>query len=154
MVGDNKPINFNELYHSDVYLGKSFSNELYHWKYISRKKGKNGKWIYIYNKNKITTSNENGVKKITYGNGEYENFKGIELQKVKGKDNTNTSISAYNPKGTNKGKFDVEKKIGAVKLYATRDNYETYVGLSLDNAKIKKNAEKGKKIIDSILKRK
>ena len=27
-----------ELYHSERYLGQEFSDELYHWKYLSRKR--------------------------------------------------------------------------------------------------------------------
>ena len=37
----------NELYHSERYLGQEFSDELYHWKYLSRKR-KNGRWVYTY----------------------------------------------------------------------------------------------------------
>lgn len=36
-----------ELYHSERYLGQEFSDELYHWKYLSRKR-KNGRWVYTY----------------------------------------------------------------------------------------------------------
>lgn len=36
-----------ELYHSEKYLGQEFSDELYHWKYLSRKR-KNGRWVYTY----------------------------------------------------------------------------------------------------------
>lgn len=40
--------NKNTLYHSDVYLGKDFSDGIRHWKYIKREK-KNGRWVYYYN---------------------------------------------------------------------------------------------------------
>ena len=110
------------------------NNELYHWKYISRTKGKNGKWIYVYAKNGLS--------------------KNVWLQKVKGNGYTNTSVSLYNPNGTNKGKFDVEKNIGAVKLYAGRDEETTYAGVRLDSEKFKKSVAKGKSIIDNLLKRK
>ena len=45
-----------EIFHSDTFLGDEFSDELYHWKYIKRVKGKNGKWIYYYDRsaNKLT----------------------------------------------------------------------------------------------------
>ena len=42
----NKNLN-NELYHSDVYLGKDFSDGIKHWKYIKREKV-NGRWRYYY----------------------------------------------------------------------------------------------------------
>lgn len=37
----------DELHHSDEFLGDDFSDELYHWKYI-KKKRVNGKWRYYY----------------------------------------------------------------------------------------------------------
>lgn len=47
----NKNLN-NELYHSDVYLGKDFSDGIKHWKYIKREKV-NGKWRYYYSDYKL-----------------------------------------------------------------------------------------------------
>lgn len=44
-------INKNELMHSDVYLGKDYSDGLQHWKYIS-KEFINGKWRYYYTNRK------------------------------------------------------------------------------------------------------
>lgn len=55
--------NKNVLYHSDVYLGKDFSDGIKHWKYIKREK-RNGKWIYYY-KDDITTNINNEVKSAT-----------------------------------------------------------------------------------------
>jgi hypothetical protein len=37
----------DELFHSDIYLGKDFSDGIQHFKYIKREK-KNGKWVYYY----------------------------------------------------------------------------------------------------------
>lgn len=39
--------NDDELFHSDLFLGSEFSDELYHWKYVKKKKV-NGKWRYYY----------------------------------------------------------------------------------------------------------
>lgn len=36
-----------ELYHSERYLGQEFSDELYHWKYLSRKRKKWQMGLYI-----------------------------------------------------------------------------------------------------------
>lgn len=47
-------INKSELYHSDVYLGKDFSDGIRHWKYIKRKK-KNGHWVYYYNDDNLNS---------------------------------------------------------------------------------------------------
>lgn len=41
----------NELYHSDVYLGKDYSDGIRHFKYIKREKLPNGKWKYYYKDN-------------------------------------------------------------------------------------------------------
>ena len=41
-----------ELFHSDTFLGDEFLDEMYHWKYIKKKKV-NGKWRYYYNKGQL-----------------------------------------------------------------------------------------------------
>ena len=41
-----------ELYHSDVYLGKDYSDGIKHFKYIKREKI-NGKWRYYYKDDKL-----------------------------------------------------------------------------------------------------
>ena len=50
-----------ELYHSEIYLGQEFSDELYHWKYLSRKR-KNGRWVYTY-KNQDYAKAKNNLDK-------------------------------------------------------------------------------------------
>lgn len=47
----NKNLN-NELYHSDVYLGKDYSDGIKHYKYIKREKV-NGRWRYYYKNDKL-----------------------------------------------------------------------------------------------------
>lgn len=37
----------DSLFHSDIFLGDEFDDEMYHWKYI-KKKRVNGKWRYYY----------------------------------------------------------------------------------------------------------
>lgn len=37
----------DELFHSDTFLGDEFDDEMYHWKYVKKKKV-NGKWRYYY----------------------------------------------------------------------------------------------------------
>lgn len=44
---NSKKLN-HELYHSDIYLGKDYSDGIKHYKYI-RKYQKNGKTYYVYN---------------------------------------------------------------------------------------------------------
>lgn len=39
--------NRDELYHSEIYLGKDYSNGVKHFKYIKREM-KNGRWVYYY----------------------------------------------------------------------------------------------------------
>lgn len=41
-----------ELFHSDTFLGDEFSDEMYHWKYIKKKKV-NGKWRYYYDNSEL-----------------------------------------------------------------------------------------------------
>ena len=39
--------NKDELYHSEIYLGKDYSDGVKHFKYIKREM-KNGRWVYYY----------------------------------------------------------------------------------------------------------
>ena len=41
-------MNKHELYHSEIYLGKDFSDGFIHYKYLKKVKSANGKWRYIY----------------------------------------------------------------------------------------------------------
>lgn len=41
-----------KFYHSNIYLGADFSDDIKHWKYIRKYRGKNGKWRYVYS-NKV-----------------------------------------------------------------------------------------------------
>lgn len=50
-----------ELYHSDEYLGKDYSDGLKHWKYI-RRYYRNGKWRYVY----ADRSTHNKLKGMKY----------------------------------------------------------------------------------------
>lgn len=54
-----------ELYHSERYLGQEFSDELYHWKYLSRKR-KNGRWVYTYAKKAKNFINEKKPSRSDY----------------------------------------------------------------------------------------
>lgn len=51
-------MNENELYHSEIYLGKDFSDGIRHWKYVKRVK-KNGKWVYYYDDAEYTNAKSN-----------------------------------------------------------------------------------------------
>lgn len=79
----NKKIN-HELYHSDVYLGKDYSDGIKHFKYIKREKV-NGRWRYYYKNDKLdqlgrekkeaadALREENKLR--GYGNNTYSNSK-------------------------------------------------------------------------------
>lgn len=101
--------NKNTLYHSDVYLGKDFSDGIRHWKYIKREK-KNGKWIYYYNDD-ITTNINNEVTSAT---NEYN--KSVKSYN-KAKDAANKARYHFNSMGymddyrRDKEKSDKENKI-------------------------------------------
>ena len=45
-------MNKHELYHSEIYLGKDFSDGIKHWKYLKREKV-NGKWRYYYSNDEL-----------------------------------------------------------------------------------------------------
>ena len=53
----------DELVHSAVYCGKEVSNGLYHWKYIKRYKGRDGKWRYVYANKKTHKSINDDLRK-------------------------------------------------------------------------------------------
>ena len=50
--------NRNELFHSDTYLGKDYSDGMRHFKYIKREKV-NGKWRYIYSPDEYNNAQKN-----------------------------------------------------------------------------------------------
>lgn len=47
-----------ELYHSDTYLGKDYSDGIRHFKYIKRVR-KNGRWVYYYQNDTLDTLEKN-----------------------------------------------------------------------------------------------
>lgn len=51
----NKEVTYtnNKLCHSDIYLGKEFSNGLYHYKYLKKVRSASGKWRYIYDESEL-----------------------------------------------------------------------------------------------------
>lgn len=53
-----------ELYHSDTYLGKDFSDGIKHWKYIKRER-KNGRWVYYYNDDHYSDKFKDADEKLT-----------------------------------------------------------------------------------------
>ena len=53
-----------ELYHSNTYLGKDFSDGIKHWKYIKRER-KNGRWVYYYNDDHYYDKFNDADKKLT-----------------------------------------------------------------------------------------
>lgn len=85
----------NEIFHSDIYLGKDYSSGIQHWKYIKKTKMLNGKWHYYYkndayeslkiernhaigeaikDRNRLKKS-ENEARNSTYGNSERRSSK-------------------------------------------------------------------------------
>ena len=57
----------NELYHSNTYLGSDYSDGIKHWKYKKKYKGRNGKWIYVYNKIKKRIATNKKVEREEEG---------------------------------------------------------------------------------------
>ena len=102
----------NQLVHSDTFLGDEFSDELYHWKYISKKKV-DGKWRYYYDtseldkylKNQTTTwSGGRGMinVKTTHGLGDSlrDTHRTLAVVKTGTNDNikNNEKVTTYNEK--------------------------------------------------------
>lgn len=57
-----------ELFHSEIYLGKEFSNGICHYKYLKKVKSPSGKWRYIYDETEL----KNEEKKIAAINKTYD----------------------------------------------------------------------------------
>lgn len=64
---------------TNVYYGMDFSDGLRHWKYKSKYKGSNGKWVYVYDDHSSSQSGGHtyeDVKKDVYENGKkYDEIK-------------------------------------------------------------------------------
>lgn len=131
----------NVLYHSDVYLGATFSDGIYHWKYVKREK-RNGKWVYYYSDPTYDKA------KNTY-NAVDKRLKSAESKLVSA--NTHNQKVHSNPNSTVEDKDRADIELQKV--------YKEYESITKSHAKAKKNWEKeqskktrGKAIADRVIK--
>ena len=131
----------NVLYHSDVYLGSTFNDGIYHWKYVKREK-RNGKWVYYYSD-------------PTYDKAK-NNYNAAD-KRLKSAESKMFSVNTKNQKIYNNPNSTVEDKDRAdIELQKA---YKEYEAVSKNHAIAKKNWEKeqtkktrGKAIADRVIK--
>ena len=89
----NKKLN-HELYHSDIYLGKDFSDGIKHWKYIKREKV-NGKWHYYYKDDKLDSTKKQMDKDYDEYNSYFDKNKHKDLNGMAKMAKQDKALSAY-----------------------------------------------------------
>lgn len=162
----NKKSN-HELYHSDIYLGKDFSDGIKHWKYIKRIKMANGKWRYVYRDEKgeaLDKQYKDAVNRMNnskspvdraIATGDYYKY-GLKRSKhrilsaprrsvEKGIGKAANALSDFNDKHkiitTTRTSKILDGK-NPVSLHPTRDKIKKRIGLAIN--KIKSRKTKGK----------
>ena len=110
----------NKLYHSDTYLGETYNDGLYHWKYI-KKERKNGRWVYYYSdaeydnaKNNLNIAKNNyydSEKKLVETNTNYEQIQNSEKSSIEDKEAADVDLlKAYNKYAEAGKKYTQAKK--------------------------------------------
>lgn len=94
--------NKNVLYHSDVYLGETYNDGLYHWKYIKRER-RNGRWVYYYSDAEYSNAKnayikakqefKNSEKNLIQVNNKSTSVHSSENSTVEDKDNADIALS-------------------------------------------------------------
>ena len=114
----------DELYHSDVYLGKEFSDGIKHWKYIAKEKI-NDHWRYFYSdaeynaaKLKYKLAKEANELAINNVNNKYKNMEKAGGAKRDNKYDKNVEKAANSYVKA----YDFQKKVGK-KYWDAKINY-------------------------------
>lgn len=108
-------MNKHELYHSEIYLGKDFSDGFKHYKYLKKVKSASGKWRYIYDESDIKNTEkkiEKSVKLLSDKDGHinYTDKNGNHVSKNLTEGYTiRTGSSWYGNKQTKKDEY-IERK--------------------------------------------
>lgn len=147
----------DELYHSNVYLGKDYSDGIKHWKYI-KKERRNGKWVYYYKDDNLTKAKERYDRDKDAI--EYENGKRMYGQK----DMTHTTHRGkviddptYNKLRKDIVESSIKYKYAKNKSDQRKKKYETPIRvlnkMSDVNYNIKKKINRGKKAIAKLFKK-
>jgi hypothetical protein len=149
----------NELYHSDAYLGETYNDGLYHFKYVSKKRGPDGKWRYYYSKkeNNNTTAIYEKVKgnpKSKYGVYVNGNGEGQRTWTVRKSNKMFSSTKKEKNIYDNTGGYTATKNVG--KLERNADYTKKQISkIAKQNIKsLKQSINKGQKAIDKLIKKK
>ena len=89
--------NNSELYHSDVYLGKDFSDGIKHWKYIKRE-NVNGRWRYYYKDDKLNSTKKQMDKAYDDYNSYFDKNKHKDLSGMAKMAKQDKALSTYTNK--------------------------------------------------------
>jgi hypothetical protein len=150
-----------ELFHSDTFLGDEFSDEMYHWKYIKKKKV-NGKWRYYYDTTELDKfDKEATVTSKTVDEQGTKITKTTEYKKSNnlfdpGERKFSFSTSLYGG-----GSYESEKitkyqgKLSRAYAKAEKKIYNTFYSGKRKNTKVsslKNKAKKGKNFIKNFFK--
>lgn len=138
----------------DIYTGRFDRNDKYiehgrTFKYIRKYMGKNGKWIYVYQKvkkanstNKIyqkTVKSKSGNTQVTVGNSKNSKYASVDL----GKPKKDWTYDDYKEK---------KVKVGKTTFTANNETGTLNLRVDIDNNK-KKRAASGKSIISKLFKK-
>lgn len=137
-----------------IYYGKDNGYNLQHWKYISKHKGKNGKWVYVYNKKddelkktlefkKAKENTKKAEEKLSELNGDYSNNLAREYNKARIKEQKLAKklkkILKKKGKSTNKIKTTIEDNIMKTRMKDVND-YKKYLKVDSDG-RVKNSTE-------------
>lgn len=104
--------------HSDSFLGTEFSDELYHWKYIKKKKI-NGKWRYYYDKtaNELTMLEQDLKKAQKALDVDFNEYYRHRYRQDLGEANANIRSNPKGPKNVKNWYSDPRIKSGTKETY-------------------------------------
>jgi len=153
----------SELYHSDIYLGKDYSDGIKHWKYIKREKI-NGRWRYYYKDDKLDSTKKEMDKAYDDYNSYFDKNKHKDLSGMAKMAKQDKAFSTYankkssydslkNKSDKRKAKYDkylinpMNKASDAVynakqKVNKGKEKIKQRIGLAIN--KIKSRKTKGK----------
>lgn len=169
VIKRTQEIDDESLFHSDTFLGDEFSDEMYHWKYIKKKKV-NGKWRYYYDTTELDKY-KNNVVETEISKGATQMIRDLGVYDVTKRNITNyktsnrlfdkTSDSLNNIVGSNghvyldNHYYQYQGKLSRAYAKAEKKIYNTFYKGKYANQKassLKHKAAKAKEKIKSLLK--
>lgn len=115
--------NNNEIYHSDTYLGKDFSDGIKHWKYIRRER-RNGRWVYFY-KNDVDQKMRNDMSNY-HTNMNYYNRMTKYAKDDAEKALNSGNYKKYSDYTLKKGEYSTKANEEERKYNAAKEQYNKY----------------------------